>query len=183
MSRVQCFLLERTNLAERSYRRYGSGSSCTGRYGYHNASVVINDTEPFGESDYDGYSPLATEEEKLDPKWPKTCSCGYTFKDDDIWQINIIRLYRDPRDQKLYISDKSPSGAMWFVDFPDNWKGPDGHSLAVMLPDGNIWNPDVPSKNGTPWTRTGTPPNVTARPSILTSNYHGFLTDGFLEPC
>lgn len=47
----------------------------------------------------------------------------------------------------------------------------------------NNWLVDAPSKQGSPWTREGKPPKVTARPSILTSRYHGFLTDGFLVEC
>ena len=34
-----------------------------------------------------------------------------------------------------------------------------------------------------PWTRTGVAPKLTAQPSILCQDYHGWLRDGVLVPC
>jgi hypothetical protein len=55
--------------------------------------------------------------------------------------------------------------------------------LTVMLPDGGVWCVDArastPGAGG--WDVTGTPPNITVRPSILTDRYHGWLTDGVLS--
>lgn len=46
------------------------------------------------------------------------------------------------------------------------------------------WDIDNCSSNGAGWTRTGTPPNITVRPSIVfpPNGYHGFLTEGELVP-
>lgn len=77
----------------------------------------------------------------------------------------------------------------------------DGKHLVVVLPDGHWWHVDSTPSNGGRWTRSGTPPIITATPSILTykpvwemdgetwkvvsneESYHGFLTNGFLESC
>jgi hypothetical protein len=60
---------------------------------------------------------------------------------------------------------------------------PDGHFVCVMTPGGE-WNIDGRSTGGGYWTRTGTPPKLTVRPSILIGRaYHGFLTDGKLIQC
>lgn len=50
--------------------------------------------------------------------------------------------------------------------------------LAVVLPDGNIWSMDAKAPNGSGWTVSGEPPNLTARPSVDSGTYHGWLTDG-----
>lgn len=39
---------------------------------------------------------------------------------------------------------------------------------------------NAPEPSGGHWTRTGTPPTITASPSILTPRYHGFLQGGVL---
>ena len=79
-----------------------------------------------------------------------------------------------------------PPGAMYDA----SWmafaciKHADGRCLSVRLPDRMDWLVDRPPDGSrVAWTRTGEPPHVTARPSILTPKYHGFLTDGVLLPC
>jgi len=79
-----------------------------------------------------------------------------------------------------------PAGAMWNAPW---WafacvKHADGRCIAVMLPDRCVWLLDQPPAGQTrAWERTGEPPSVTARPSILTPKYHGWLTDGVLTRC
>ncbi len=54
--------------------------------------------------------------------------------------------------------------------------------LFVCLPNGNHWCVDQRESGGTNgWTVTGVPPCITARPSILSVDYHGWLTDGVLS--
>jgi hypothetical protein len=57
--------------------------------------------------------------------------------------------------------------------------------MVALPPDGgdDLWMVDGTASNGPGWTREGKPPKVTARPSILTPRYHGWLTDGFLVRC
>ena len=186
---VQCFIAERLDEAQRSFRRYVSKrQDCPLPHGYHNASVVVVEREPFV-SEWEGDGVL--DPDKADPRWPAACACGYVFQDEDMWQVNRDRLYRDPRDGSVHPSHKLPPGAMRLIDW-DSWKGPDGRTLIVTLPDSTDWRPDGIANNaknpdGTyklpGWTRTGTPPLVTCTPSIKTSRYHGFLTNGVLRAC
>jgi len=180
-----------TELAAQDLRRYESRAgverTCPGRMGYHDASVRIEDIPHPGGPEAPGvYDHGRHDFPHDDPRWPKVCAgCGKPFEDDDPWQHNIHRLYRGAPDGKLYSTRDMPPGAMY-----DAWwwpePGPDGIRLAVVLPpDGgdDVWMPDRPSKQGTPWKRTGAPPKVTATPSVQTSRWHGYLTDGFLVPC
>jgi hypothetical protein len=96
----------------------------------------------------------------------------------------------------------APPGAMWFADWlllsdrtvrsRPGHRTSDGHVLIVRVPsqvylNGQNWNVDGPANNCPGWERTGTAPDVTARPSVIkykqdgTCDYHGFLTDGWLE--
>jgi hypothetical protein len=54
--------------------------------------------------------------------------------------------------------------------------------IIIWLPGNGWWNVDMKSSGGgAGWQVTGTPPLLTARPSILTEDYHGWLTDGVLS--
>ena len=46
---------------------------------------------------------------------------------------------------------------------------------------GGDWILDAISSQGNFWTREGEPPNITAHPSIITGNYHGWLKNGILS--
>lgn len=93
----------------------------------------------------------------------------------------------------------APPGAMYDTTWMKDVRvGPDGLSLTVKLPNGvGEWWIDGTSsreraeygnlKDGKGWTRTGTAPKITVRPSIecrggpgMKGYYHGWLTDGFL---
>jgi hypothetical protein len=76
--------------------------------------------------------------------------------------------------------------AWWYSD---KHKGPDGKCLVVRTPGGD-WIVDAKAIDGNGWTRTGTPPKVTANPSIGIGHeegkpwtYHGWLRDGHLVEC
>lgn len=189
---IECFFLEPDVVAQESLRRYVSSAAPPARpcpNGYHNAETLLGTVAlPSSESNGSG----ADDFDHDDPRWPSRCSCGYEFGPSDEWQHNITRLYvrRDTGEQHLL--SEAPPGAMWFADWwPHVETSPDGRMLVVMTP-GGAWNVDSPSRDGSGWTRTGTPPAVTARPSILCTSeragagrvtYHGFLTDGRLEEC
>jgi hypothetical protein len=54
--------------------------------------------------------------------------------------------------------------------------------LMVALPDGEFWMVDQRFRGkASGWTVTGSPPAITARPSIVSDGYHGWLTDGVLS--
>lgn len=185
-NKVVCFWCEPADSAQESLRRFvfssKEGALCTGRWGYHHASVILGSV-PW-KKEHNGEGNIPDLELKKDPRWPKMCECGYEFTDKDEWQHNFNRHYQRSDGGGLILLGEPPVGAMWDAYWMKDFVGPDGKSLVVVLPDGTPWNVDGPSRNngvlGPGWTRTGTVPKVTARPSILTPGYHGFLTDGEL---
>ena len=182
MSSVKCFWLEDVRASRYRLRRYAGDLKCPLPTGYHNASsAVIAETPEDPEKDYSGTRPPVVEHG--DPRWPKACACGYTFVIEDTWQIFSDAVYKRADTGEMITHEEAPPGAMWDASWwPE--KGPDGICLMVKLPDGCEWMVDGPSSNSkTPWERAGKPPLVTARPSILTPGYHGFLTDGVLVSC
>ena len=67
-------------------------------------------------------------------------------------------------------------------------RGPDGKCLMCRVTGGHDWFIDGKSTNGSGWTRTGTVPRISVKPSILiygrdgkTPVYHGYLTNGILR--
>lgn len=190
MARIECFMVERTELARESLRRFvfSTKAKCSGPYRYHNAEVVIAEAAPF-DSEYDGAHLQPSYELRGDTRWPKSCTCGYEFTDADEWQHHFERLWRTP-DGGLFTKRELPPGSMYWLDarfLAVSYEVPGGQCLCVKLPDGVDWWIDGEANNaprGQPgWQRSGTPPKVTANPSILTSRYHGWLRDGFLEEC
>lgn len=185
MSRIKCFWLSPTKEGEVSLRRYQGALPCPGKYGYHNASVII------GKCEYTMRAVHVTEEMKKEPQWPTKCDyCDYVFQDADTWQWNEEQLYKKEGTEDLYTLRKAPVGAMWdahwfkrFTEDSGFKKRPDGIVLVVMTPGGD-WCVDGPSNNGNGWDRSGTVPEITAHPSILIgTKYHGWLRNGWLEEC
>jgi hypothetical protein len=140
---------------------------------------------PWVGQEWGGLSRFPTDGEKLDPRWPRACACGYEFRPDDLWYHETQEFYRrEPDTGERWLMRALPPGAMWDAYWlKPHWVGPDGIALAVQLPGSTPWHVDGPHNV---WQRTGTIPNVTARPSILvtcTNGYHGYLTDGHLDDC
>lgn len=78
-------------------------------------------------------------------------------------------------------------GDMWFdPDFAGKWDSEahtergGGPHLIVRLPNGWDWDVDGLMSNGPGWERAGEPPHVTAAPSIVAGDYHGWLRGGVL---
>lgn len=192
MSRIQCFLIEDAGVCHRYLRRSSVGS-CPARGGsYHDAAVFL-DEAPTPRTP-DGYVDCTIKWAADDPRWPTACACGYVFTADDRQDLFVFDLWKRADGQPGLFTvhgspypqtERAPAGSMWdawwnHTDSDRSWAGADGLSLCVMLPDGVDWCMDIA---GHTWTREGTPPNVTARPSILSPGYHGFLTNGALESC
>lgn len=182
--KIRCFFLELHGSKERNLRRYGGPGVCPER-GYHHAMVLI---DVVAED-----APYVDDHPHDDPLWPKACACGYVFSDDDHWQVFDERLFVRRDTGEVTTLEKAPVGAMWYADWFENYRGPDGHCLVVRTPGGD-WIVDMPATRpgGKPWTRTGTPPDVTAHPSICIGKdppgdgpwkYHGWLKAGWLEEC
>lgn len=188
MSEVQCFLIEPSDRNGRWLRRYTAaltaGWNCAS--GYHQAAVRIEDGSRGEET------PVASF--KDDPRWPKKCEkCDREFIGEDTRQIFALALYKTPdgREVTLHESppagiESAPAGAMWLSDWCPGPKKHPGPFLWVMLPNrAGAWCLDGNSSGGGGgWTRTGTPPLVTANPSIhAVGQYHGWLRDGKLIEC
>lgn len=191
---VACFLIVSTDRHRVKLRRWSDGASrpcpARGPWGCEAGAVVgeVRSAEhPPNEVDPAAYP-------RDDDRWPSKCDyCGGAFADGDarhaFHEQVYVRADGEPGD---FFTRNLPPGAMydapWLLSLPDH-RGPDGRSLILRLPDGRDWCVDGPSSNGNGWKRTGEPPCITARPSILTHNpdgsesYHGWLTDGVLTPC
>lgn len=180
---VTCFLLQSIGKVRHSLRCYDSAACAVAGVGYHDAMVdyIVVDRGPGATIK----SPHV-DEVPADAPWPTHCPCGFAFQPKNR-QVFVEELFALP-DGSLTTLRKCPPGSMWFADWmPESWRGPDGHTLMVRLPDGSEWCVDGPANNAPGkipgWERSGDAPRVTARPSILTKRYHGFLTDGVLESC
>lgn len=193
---IQCFMLDDMHVSRYALRRYrGSekGDKCPGSFGYHNAmsapiADVPDDPEKVGIC---GTRP--PEVDHADPRWPARCECGYAFREDDTWQVFAQRLLKRVDTGDVLTWEDAPAGAMFDASWYHGWmQGDDGRSLMVKLPGGAEWLIDGHANNCACkgqkiaghhcWTRTGTPPNITAHPSILVPGHHGWLREGRLVP-
>ncbi len=147
-----------------------------------------------------------------DPRWPDTCMvCGCDLSAAER-QLFVLELYAKPggsgetwinrplnAGELIEGATPLPPGAM-FDAWWSPWRGDDGISLTVILPNGDAWHVDHPASNcGSPhddahhcWVRHGDPrtepvtvdKNGATCPagggSISVGGYHGFLTDGAL---
>lgn len=193
MDKIKCFWIEPTDQVLRSLRRltFPNRKACPSGSG-HQASVEIGQCGA-AESPklYKGQPVHGDLWTHGDLRWPSHCTkCGYEFVETDEWQFNPNVLYRRTDTGELMTSQQAPAGAMRHASWMDSFAchvDADGIFLQVKLPDGIWWDVDGPASNGAPgstgWTRTGVVPEITARPSIATPGYHGFLTDGYLVKC
>lgn len=183
---VVCFWTEPNGWWSVYARRYVSGSVCESG-GIHDAMTLQTVTR--AEHPVSG-RPDADELTKY--IWPETCDhCDYRFTVLDVWQVmNRPQLVR-PDTGETYDRDDAPVGAIYRAEwYEPRWRGPDGHALVVVLPNGaGAWCMDGPATDGSVpgWTRTGTPPKLTVKPSIGRPRadgshwlYHGHLRDGVL---
>jgi hypothetical protein len=185
---IRCFLLEPTGRTVRHLRRYVGVAhglpKCPGQHGYHDARAFLDvlatpqDQNPGGETDWP----------KDDPRWPVKCDyCDHVFGDQAFWFLDTQHEMRRADTGQLTTLHDAEAGAMWWADWltghfasiQHRGRG-DGPHLVVRTPGGD-WDIDVPASNrsdGSGWDRSGSPPDVVARPSILISgvrDYHGFL--------
>lgn len=188
---ITCFLITPTGRAWRFLRRitfseHGPCPNDPGPYSGHYAKVEI-EPGPVVYSAEGWIADLRVPHD--DPRWPARCGCGYAFQDGDPWiaDQHVIFFTPDGREVSIHLALKgdprgAPPGAMWeapwYLPFGS---GPDGKHYMLRLPDGHDWQIDGPATNGGGWTRTGEPPRITARPSIASPGYHGWLTDGVLS--
>jgi len=187
MSEYQCFMVEETKQKWHSYTRFEKGP-CAVHGEYHSATRYVDDTP-------DDLAP-GIEEAMM----PATCKCGHAFGPHS-GSTSAGQWYRDPRDGSTFRHiAQAPAGAMWYAPYllehgrwslsPEYIRDHEGKRppVVVQLPAGGAWCVDEQFRSdgklaGKGWTVTGEVPLLTARPSILTPRYHGWLTDGVLRRC
>lgn len=191
---VKTFWSAAAPFARESLRRYGG--TCKGKYGYHNAEVVLGDVD----LPVDSHGHGADDHDHADLRWPKKCEhCDYIFADSDEWQHKVTRIYEGGGHR--FVLNDAPIGAMWDATwFPAEFgKGADGIALIVKTPGGS-WHVDGRSSDCTKpddkthrcWVRHGDPRTGSVHVdkngdtcqagagSIQIGSYHGFLTNGVL---
>jgi hypothetical protein len=213
---AQTYWLEPTKTVAVGLRRYTSPPWATGEprdceHGWHDVLVYIGrDEAQFNEHGYrDSWSEAPQHD---DPRWPTRCErCDYVFTAEDTWQPWSELIYQQPGTGKEYVIHSNPACSAQAVGAPqaapgacyDAWwyhrKGPDGISLAVVLPNQNVWLVDSEANNCTRkgeshycWIRKGDPKAGTVTVgkdgntcaagagSIQSGEYHGFLQNGVL---
>lgn len=175
-------IAEPTDRFRRSLRRYQTRlhGECPAQ-GYHNASADIGDGA--GECTAHGDSWPHD-----DPSWPTACPCGYEFVPDDVWQLNEDEIYRLPDGAEFVfrrsLGQCAPAGTMIRAGWYDEYAQRPGESWLIALPDGGDW---ITTQRAIPgggyWDVTGTPPLITATPSIFhnaPTGWHGWVRDGRL---
>jgi hypothetical protein len=187
---MKCFLLTPNGQARLSLRRYSQSDArpCVGNFAYHNAMKFYMDvperkvTKPDGLFVYQHDGPETVEDLPAGIEWPTKCDeCDFQFREEDYRQVFSETLYTQSDGDGITTASAAGPGAIydaeWLHGNPDVC-GPDGHAYIAICPDGAEWLIDGPSSSGGSWTRTGTPPQLTVRPSIQTAKYHGWLTNG-----
>lgn len=175
-------------MQRRWLRRYHSEDAeicpdMPGDFSYHQAMIQVDDGPE--KLSVEGYVKEVPASEYPLEDFPTKCSCGFEFTEKDRPQVLTRTIYKRVDTKETGELGDFPPGAM----FRSKWReprdvGPDGNSISVTLPpkggEYSVWCIDGPSSSGGRWTRTGTPPNLTVSPSILTGSYHGFLQNGML---
>lgn len=184
---IPCFMIEPTSSQRRWLRRFRSGakaSLCSGPLTYHDGKAKLDEID----------APLFPEGGALheprhewlrdDPRWPTHCeACGERFTDADPWQVYTERIWARTDNGARYTIRETPAGAMWnawWLTGVADYRGDDGLSLCVKMPDGTVWQADCPGLQNSRWKRTGTPPQISVTPSIATAAWHGSLVNGVL---
>lgn len=201
-SRIQCFLLLPTGRSRRALRRFVFNSRCPLQSHGHDASVSLG---PVDGDDHTSGDPLLVPQHGItreDPRWPVACVCGYAFHPVDEWQVSHHSLYRRVDTGEEMTLREAPPGAMWYAPWMGElWRGLDGRTVLVRLPNGHDWCIDGIASNCDKqhdrahkcWVRHGEAPVLTVDKngptcgagagSIQAGDYHGFLRDGYLEEC
>lgn len=189
MAGWKCFIIAPSPFCQRSLRRFSFEKCASTSLSCHNAEVVIDER-------FEAPADLECGEEgghlKSDPRWPAACTCGYAFKDNDPWQVNVTRLFQGAPDGRLYrLRDADlPIGAMWIADWLTDWPegrakfaGAAGQAWCLRLPGDTEWIVYGPSTSGPKWDVQGAPPGITVSPSInAQGRYHGYVKNGVVSP-
>ena len=198
---IPVFFIEPVGRNRIYLRRYASGSTCHGKYGYHDAMAFICEEVDEGRASGDTH-------DHADPRWPAKCDyCDYQFTAEDHWQRFSRRIYKRADTGEETTLSEAPVGACWDADWIAEGRtgfyvGDDGRCLVVRTPGGE-WMIDARASNCTMpddnkhkcWVRHGKPEDGTLHVdkngltcaagagSIVIKDYHGFLHNGKLTNC
>lgn len=204
MNPVPIFYIERTKSHRVSLRRYKWGKDivCPNNLGGHDAEVIIDPNKELEET-----PALDDSWPHDDSRWPKNCSCGYEFKENDEWQIYHRPLFYSKTHNRHWslMDDDLPIGAVWNADWYVKYlthPTSDGRYLICKCPGGS-WDIDGRASNCTRknephfcWVRHGKPEDGTLHVdkngntcaagagSIwinIPNGWHGFLHNGHLR--
>lgn len=92
------------------------------------------------------------------------------------WYYDPTETYRG---RKMFQGPPADLNARGFLS-PHYWRdwSTKRPPICVVCPNGEQWEIDRWSSNGTGWSVTGDLPNITCAPSIVVTGYHGFLRGG-----
>lgn len=178
---------------------------CCGGWSYHNAFRHLRDERKERVAGEFMDLPPEKVEDFPDPAaWPSACSyCGTPVPSGHF--LNRLGAAEDAPQYQVFgesLWDDPPRPPLPGDVWDAWWAGPPDTPpftktrLAVQLPNGDFWE-NGKATNCThgaeteayhcDWTVTGEPPNITVRASILSNagkptEWHGFITDGVLEP-
>ena len=80
-------------------------------------------------------------------------------------------------DRAVLLAEAQQGHAFLSVHYWQDWSEKRS-PITVVAPNGEWWEIDRKSSNGTGWTVTGDLPDITCAPSIVVPGYHGFLRAG-----
>jgi hypothetical protein len=186
-------IAEPTGRYMRSLRRFRFSDADVQRCiasSYCNASVDIGEVTDPAEAHGDNWP-------HDDTRWPTTCeSCQRLFMPSDQWQRNDNQIYQLSDGTEFVFRHSfgrvAPAGTMiraaWYDEYTQKQfeLGELTESWLIALPDGGEWITTQKATSDGHWVVTGTPPNITATPSIFHNSptgWHGFVTNGELVTC
>lgn len=109
---------------------------------------------------------------------------GYYRDDRRIFQPGMGWFqphYYDPSGERQkagkYMVCKEFGSSFLSIHYWEKW-GKVRPPLCIVCPNGEQWEIDRKSSNGTGWIVEGDWPNITCAPSIVVDGYHGFLRGG-----
>lgn len=105
----------------------------------------------------------------------------WTHETDTAFGVVYQRLF-ELADGRLVTLDELPVGAMWHSSIDPIWITSEP-TLYVILPGHFAWPMNHGGSKGARWNVVGTPPEVSATPSIrITGGYHGYVGSNGVQP-
>jgi len=93
------------------------------------------------------------------------------------WYYDPLKEYPELSHNMITERPRNPNKSFLSPHYWNDWsdKRP---PIAVVCPNGEVWEIDRRSSNGDGWQVTGELPDITCTPSIALNGYHGWLING-----